>query len=152
MSKLSPSPRPASALFSAALAALVAVLALSSLAQAQILSGPPGDDQLTPQNVAAQPRLSQRDVRLFVDLFNTILSVGAEQSDIASFARIHGVGMLRLNYVAVKLAFPFVPETAKNSILNELGLGILMNAEEKALMEENMSDIEPIMRFFQEGL
>jgi hypothetical protein len=134
------------------IAVMIAVSALSSPARAQILSGPPGDDQLTPQNVAAQPRLNQRDVTLFVDLFNAILSIGAEQSDIAAYARIHGVGMLRLNYVAVKLAFPFVPESAKNSILNELGLGILMNGEEKALVEKNMSDIEPIMKFFQEGL
>lgn len=132
--------------------AMAIALAIPAAAKAQFLNGPPGEDQLTPEIMATQPRLDERDVSLFVDLFKGILAGSSEQSDIATFARVHGVSMLRLNYVAVKIVFPYVSDISRSSIMKELGLGILLNAEEKALLEKSEKEIAPIMAIFQNGL
>ena len=129
---------------------MIAALAMPPAAQAQIINGPPGDDMLTPEIMAAEPRLTEMDIALFADLFNGILTGAGEQSDIVTFARIHGVTMIRLNYATVKIAFAYASESSRESLVRELGLGILMNAEEKALLDKKRAEIDPIMRVFQE--
>jgi hypothetical protein len=136
----------------ATLAALaIANLGLCAPAQAQIPNGPPSEDKLTPEIVAAQPRLEQRDVSLFVDFFQGILSGTTPPSSTLAFATIHGVSVKRLNLISVKLSFPFIPEDSKKALLKELGVGILLNGDEKGLIEKNMGELGPIMDFFKAG-
>jgi hypothetical protein len=142
---------PLAATMPALLAALLALL-WPAAAPAQMFGGPPGENQLTPEIVAAQPRLTDADVTTFVELFNQLLTSGNEESDIVMFARTRGLSMIRLNYVAVKVAFKYVPASNQRAMVKDLGLGLLLSADEKALLERRAAEIGPIMEFFRQGL
>ncbi|MDR2442788.1 MAG: hypothetical protein LBE31_04620 [Deltaproteobacteria bacterium] len=130
---------------------LTAFLFLASPAKAQFLNGQPGQDMLTPEIMASQPRLSEQDITLFVDLFTHILAIGGQLADINMFSRTRGVDMLRLNYITVKITFNFIPNSSREAIVRELGLGVLPDDQEKALIEKHLDQLNPIMDVFKES-
>ncbi|MDR1657432.1 MAG: hypothetical protein LBT47_07745 [Deltaproteobacteria bacterium] len=129
---------------------LAAAIVLSTnLAQAQFLNGPPGADMLTPENVITQARLSQQDVTTFIDLFTYLLASGSQVTDINTFSRTRGISMLRLNHITVKIAFKFLPQSTQKSIVNELGLAILLNDQEKKLIVSQEAQLAPIIEYYK---
>jgi hypothetical protein len=139
------------AIIAAFLAAIIAaMLAAAPAARAQAPSGPPGEDQLTAPIVASEPRLTERDIDLFIELFTQIFAVGSDRVDPAAFARSRGVTMIRLNLVAAKAGFLRARKEVRESMVNELGLRMLWTPEELAALEPRRSQVEAILAVFAE--
>jgi hypothetical protein len=87
---------------------------------------------LSPEIMVSEPPLSEKDFDLFIELYNFIIS-GASRQDFKSFADANNVTLRRLNYITAKITMPLGDPTRKEQRVNELGLGVLMNADERAL-------------------
>ncbi|MDR1676970.1 MAG: hypothetical protein LBS44_01100 [Deltaproteobacteria bacterium] len=101
------------------------------------------DALLTPEVMLSEGRLTEEDYNIFIEIFETIL-YGVNEFDFNVIARENNVSLRRLNFITAKIMWPLSERDRQEITLNELGLGVLMDAKERQLFVKHRTELEKL--------
>ncbi|MDR0355086.1 MAG: hypothetical protein LBJ64_05055 [Deltaproteobacteria bacterium] len=104
------------------------------------------ESALSPEIMLKEPPLTEEDMQIYFDMHTFIFFGDSPLTPpyFEKFARDRGITLRRLNYIAAKLSLPLGEKTRHSVILNELGLGVLLNREEKELFNKHYEDLQTL--------
>ncbi|MDR2302413.1 MAG: hypothetical protein LBF38_10280 [Deltaproteobacteria bacterium] len=106
---------------------------------------------LTPEVMITQPPLTEADFDAFVAMYNYVI-FGSGSLNFNVFSRSVGVPLRRLNYLAAKISLPLGESERRAQIINELGLGVLMNGPEWEIFLRRQTQLEEITATMKRAL
>jgi hypothetical protein len=106
---------------------------------------------LSPEAMLAEPPLTERDFEIFIEFFSLLLN-SDQRFDFKAFAASNGITLRRFNYVSAKISWPLGEPSRRGPIVNELGLGVLMNGEEREIFLRREPELAKIAESLGQAL
>jgi hypothetical protein len=106
---------------------------------------------LSPDVMLSEPHLTEADFETFIDLFTYII-FGTDRLDFVAYSKTSGVSLRRLNYITAKIMMPLGEPSRREVMVNELGLGVLMDAQERALFLKYKPRLDKLAQAMEQAL